>query len=56
VRLPQDHDVPRGWDSVDWSADAERSDAILTVDLVRVERGRADGAAPAHSTQTSPAG
>lgn len=60
VRLPDDAGVPRGWESVDWSADAQRSDAILTVDLVRVERQAeqdAAGAGPgAHSTQTSPAG
>lgn len=60
VRLPGDDGSARGWDSVDWSADAQRSEAILTVDLVRVERersaeDRADGAGP-HSTQTSPAG
>jgi hypothetical protein len=56
VRLPDDEDLARGWESVDWSADAQRSDAILTVDLVRVEREQpADGPGP-HSTQTSPAG
>lgn len=58
VRLPDDDGVPRGWESVDWSADAQRSDAILTVDLVRVEREHGpavDGGGP-HSTQTSPAG
>ena len=53
VRLPSDAGAQQGWDSVDWSADAQRSDAIITLDLVRVERRPP---APAHSTQTSPAG
>jgi hypothetical protein len=38
---------------VNWSADAQRSDAVVTVDLVRVEGGEHQ---PGHSTQTSPAG
>jgi hypothetical protein len=56
VRLPDDAELARGWESVDWSADAQRSDAILTVDLVRVEREQPAGGAEPHSTQTSPAG
>jgi hypothetical protein len=52
VRLPSDAGRTRGWDSVDWSADAQRSDSIVTIDLVRVERDQPT----AHSTQTSTAG